>query len=265
MALRLGQSRLCSDRRRKHECYQLVFQPRASADCARHLSFLNCSFRTFACTEPGSRSGDSEAYSSVSLLASGLPHFEPDSSIILPLHFMKEQHKMPRKKTAHRNPWTKKDVRDLKAHSNKDARLKGREGAEKDRRGHQAEGTGDRGWHRTQTLRLCFVPSTLARAAPLPARRESSRRNGSPRLAMDHRYWPANEGRSRCIDLRSHCVRRLALGRGFRSPAYSNILATVRSRQTLRLPGVSIAIAVNWRAIPCTVSPRSRSWQRRGR
>ena len=30
---------------------------------------------------------------------------------------MKEQHKMPRKKTAHRNPWTKEDVRDLKAHS----------------------------------------------------------------------------------------------------------------------------------------------------
>src|SRR5208337_1396308 len=117
IALRVGQSRLCSDRRRKRECYQLVFQPRASADCARHLSFLNCSFRTFACTEPGSRSGDSEAYSSVSLLASGLPHFEPDSSIILPLHFMKEQHKMPRKKTAHRNPWTKEDVRDLKAHS----------------------------------------------------------------------------------------------------------------------------------------------------
>src|SRR5271166_4551703 len=41
----------------------------------------------------------------------------------------------------------------------KDARLQGREGAEKDRRGHQAEGTGDRGRHRTQTLRLCFAPS----------------------------------------------------------------------------------------------------------
>ena len=32
-------------------------------------------------------------------------------------HFMKETAKMPRKKTAHRSPWTKEDVRELKAHS----------------------------------------------------------------------------------------------------------------------------------------------------
>ena len=40
----------------------------------------------------------------------------PVLSIMLLLHFMKGT-QMPKKKTAHRSPWTQEDVRDLKAHS----------------------------------------------------------------------------------------------------------------------------------------------------
>jgi hypothetical protein len=69
---------------------------------------------------------------------------------------------MPKKKTPVRNPWTKEDLRQLKApFKNKDPRGGGREGDETNRGGGPAKGEDNRRWSWSSPLKtLALIDSS---------------------------------------------------------------------------------------------------------